>query len=163
MAVTKQKKVEILDTLEKGARSAQSMVFVGFRKLTVKDTEELRRKLRAERVSYYVAKKTLIRKALSQLGLEGTMPEIPGEVALVWGDDLITPAREVNEYAKTKKEQVLILGGVFDGKFMDAAEMTEIATIPSRHQLYGMFVNLINSPIQRFAIVLDQYAAKREA
>ncbi len=161
MAVTKQKKVEILDTLSTGAKSAKSMVFVGFRKLTVKDTEELRRKLRAEHVSYYVAKKTLIRKALTELGLEGTMPELPGEVALAWGEDLIAPAREINEYAKTKKEQVLILGGVFEGKFMDAAEMTEIATIPSRHQLLGMFVNLINSPIQRFAVVLDRYAEKR--
>jgi ribosomal protein L10 len=41
--------------------------------------------------------------------------------------------------------------------------MLEIATIPGMETLQGMFANVINSPLQRFAIVLDQVAQSKEA
>jgi hypothetical protein len=44
---------------------------------------------------------------------------------------------------------------------MSASEMLGIATIPPLQTLRGMFVNIINSPIQRFAVVLDQIAASK--
>ena len=47
---------------------------------------------------------------------------------------------------------------MFEVKYMNASEMMSIATIPPLQTLRGMFVNLINSPIQRFAVVLDQIA-----
>jgi ribosomal protein L10 len=46
---------------------------------------------------------------------------------------------------------------------MNAAEMTEIATIPSKHTLYAQFVNVINSPIQGLAVSLSKIAEKKEA
>ena len=51
-----------------------------------------------------------------------------------------------------------IIGGIFEGKFLGGPAMMEIAMIPSRETLYAQFVNLINSPIQRFAVVLDAIA-----
>jgi len=54
-----------------------------------------------------------------------------------------------------------ILGGIFEGKFIGSESMTEIAMIPSREILYAKFVNLINSPIQRLAVVLDQISNKK--
>jgi ribosomal protein L10 len=41
--------------------------------------------------------------------------------------------------------------------------MTAIAAIPSQKTLYAQFVNLINSPIQRFAVVLDAIAKTKTA
>ncbi len=55
-----------------------------------------------------------------------------------------------------------LIGGVFEGKFLDAKAMLSIATIPGREVLLAQFVNLINSPIQRLAIVLNRVAVKRE-
>jgi large subunit ribosomal protein L10 len=74
---------------------------------------------------------------------------------------MIAPAREVYNFQKTHKGLLNILGGIFEGKFVDGVKMQEIAMIPSREVLYAQFVNLINSPIQRFAVVLDQIAAKK--
>lgn len=163
MAITKEKKADILKRVDEAFGTNGSVVFVGAKKLTVAETSGLRRKLRGEGISYYVAKKTLIRRALDGKKFEGSAPELPGEVAIAWGEDLIAPAREVYDFAKTHKEQMTILGGVFEGKYMDAAEMTGIATIPSRHTLYAMFVNVINSPIQKLVVGLDQIAQKKEA
>jgi large subunit ribosomal protein L10 len=158
MAVTKQKKVEILDKVNTALDGAQSVVFVNFKGLPVDETQAMRSKLRESGVSYAVAKKTLIKRALADKGYEGEQPSFDGELALAWGDDLVAPAREVQEYVKSTKDKVAILGGVFEGRYMSAGEMTEIASIPGERELRGMFVNVINSPIQGFAVVLSRIA-----
>ena len=156
MALKKAKKKEILSDLHDLIKGSESMVFVGFDKLTVAQDTILRRNLRKEGIGYRVAKKTLLKKSLSEGGFAGELPEMVGEVALAYGKDLLAPAREVYNFQKTNKENIKILGGVFEGKFVDATKMMEIASIPGMQVLYGQFVNLINSPIQRFAVVLDQ-------
>ncbi len=127
------------------------------------DSTDLRKKLRDNGVGYKVAKKTLLKRALESEKIEGDMPSLDGEVAIAFAKDLIAPAREVYSFQKDHKENISILGGVFEGKFMNKEAMMSIATIPPIKVLYGQFVNLINSPIQRFAVVLDQIAAKRES
>lgn len=161
MAKTKLQKKEMLDALSEVAKTAGSAVFVSFDRLSVGDETELRKSLRDTGTSYQVVKKTLLNKAFSEAGLQGEMPGIEGTVALAWGTDLTAPAREVYEFTKTHKDQVAIKGGLFDGKIMSQVEMMEIATIPPTEQLRGMFVNIINSPIQRFAIALGQIAEKK--
>ncbi len=162
MALSKKQKKEVLEKVAGVADTAKSVVFVNFHGLTVANSTELRRQLRSSGVQYTVAKKTLTKKAFSEKGFEGTMPELPGELAIAYGDELIAPAREVLVFEKKFEGKLSILGGVFDGKFMSKAEMTEIAMIPSEHTLRGMFVNLINSPIQRFVIALDQISQTKK-
>lgn len=163
MARTKVQKKEILEKLEGIVKDAQSMVFVNFHGLNVGDTTQVRRKLKSEQVGFFVSKKTLTRKALESKKLEGTLPELTGEVGLAYGADLLAPAREIYEFQKKYKGNVSILGGVFEGKFMSKEEMMAIALIPSQKTLQAMFVNVINSPIQGFAVALDQIAKKKTA
>ncbi len=163
MALTKNEKKEVLAKVTDVANSAKSVVFVNFHGLTVKNSTEMRRQLRSQGVNYVVAKKTLAKKAFVEKGIEGSMPELLGELGLAYGEDLIAPAREVRTFEKKFDGKLSILGGVFEGRFMSKDEMTEIASIPGKQALYGMFVNLINSPIQRFVIVLDQIAQTKTA
>jgi len=158
MPITLDKKKGLVASLEKALKGANSVVFVKFDKLKVADVNSLRRSLQAQEVGYQVAKKTLLKRALTSRTITGDLPKIPGQVAIAYGADLLAPAREVFSFSKGHKENVEIIGGVFDGKYMDATAMMSIATIPPMQTLRGMFVNLINSPIQRFAVVLDQIA-----
>jgi large subunit ribosomal protein L10 len=158
MPITLDKKKELVASLDGALKGANSVVFVKFDKLKVADVNSLRRALQGQEVGYQVAKKTLLKRALSTHGITGDLPEIPGQVAIAYGTDLLSPAREVFEFQKKHKENISIVGGVFEGKYMNASEMMSIATIPPLQTLRGMFVNLINSPIQRFAVVLDQIA-----
>ena len=158
MAISRQKKEEVVDKLKSALKSAKSLVFVNFHGLSVGSAGEMRRALRNESVGYTVAKKTLTKRALDTEKFEGSQPELPGELALAWGEDLIAPAREVYAFQKKFPEAIKILGGVFDGRYMDKLEIEAIATIPSIPVLRGMFVNVINSPIQRFAIALNEIA-----
>ncbi|HMO79015.1 MAG TPA: 50S ribosomal protein L10 [Candidatus Paceibacterota bacterium] len=162
MAVTKQKKKEILDKL-KDITAKKSVVFISFHKVPVTETTLIRSKLRKEDVSYYVAKKTLIQKAFSESKIAGNLPELNGELALVYGDDLTAPAREIYEFQKKFKGGISILGGVFENKFLTKSEMEEIAMIPGHDILKGMFVNVINSPIQGLVLSLKALADKKSA
>jgi large subunit ribosomal protein L10 len=158
MAITKAQKTDILAKITESIKDAASVVFVRFNKITVADTTAMRNTLKGEGVGYFVAKKTLLKRALSEAGYTGTIPELPGEVAIAWSkDDATAPARGIHEHAK-KHEGIALLGGVFENAFMDAVQMKAIATIPSVPVLRGMFVNVINSPIQRFAIAMSEVA-----
>ncbi|HAE36337.1 TPA: 50S ribosomal protein L10 [Candidatus Nomurabacteria bacterium] len=158
MPITLEKKKELVAGLESALKSAKSVVFVKFDKLTVADNNTLRRSLQADGVGYVVAKKTLLKRALSTFGITGDAPEIPGQIAVAYSTDLLASARGIFGFQKGHKENVAIVGGVFEGKYMNASEMLGIATIPPMQTLRGMFVNVINSPIQGFASVLNQIA-----
>lgn len=158
MAITKAKKGEIVDKLTSAFKTAKSLVFVNFKGLTVGNTTAMRGNLRKEGVSYSVAKKTLTDRALESQKYEGEKPVLEGELAVAWGEDLVAPAREVYTFQKKFPENLSILGGVFEGRYMSKSEIEGIATIPATPVLRGMFVNIINSPIQRFAIALNEIA-----
>ncbi|MFT5280611.1 MAG: large subunit ribosomal protein L10 [Flavobacteriaceae bacterium] len=162
MAITKAKKKEIISGLEKGMADATSVVFVNFNGLTVGKATEIRRTLQEQGISYRVAKKTLIGRALDSKGYEGSMPEMPGNIALAWSnDDPTAPAREIFEFHKKNKKSMSIVGGVFENRYRTMEEMNDIAQIPDLQTLRGMFVNVINSPIQGLAVALGQIAQKR--
>ncbi len=163
MPLTLGKKKEIIKELEGALKNSQSIVFVNFKKLKVSDATLLRKSLRAEGIGYTVAKKTLIKRVLSEKKIDGTEPTLDGELAIAYGEDLLAPAREVYAFQKTHKDNIKILGGVFEGKYMDQEAMMSIATIPPLQTLRGMFLNLINSPIQRMAVVLDQIAQTKSS
>lgn len=158
MAINRAKKEEIVAKLKEALKSAKSLVFINFHKLSVANATSMRRALKKEKVSYMVAKKTLTSRVLNEAKFEGEQPPLEGELALAWGEDLVAPAREVYVFGQKFPESLTIMGGVFEGRFMNAAEMIDIARIPSLEVLRGKFVNIINSPIQRLAIALSEVA-----
>lgn len=159
MAITKQKKEAILSKLDGVKSGADSIVFVKFNGLAVGDTTAMREALKGQGVEYFVAKKTLMKRAFDG-AFEGDMPELEGEIAVAYSNDAILPAQQIKEFAGKHKEKISIAGGVFQGVYKNAAEMTEIASIPPLPVLRGMFVNVINSPIQGLVLGLNAIAEK---
>ena len=136
---------------------ADSIVFMHFNKLPVKESTLMRAALRNAGVNFFVAKKTLMKRAFGE-AFEGTMPELEGEIAVAYSTDAMAPAQNMKEFAAKYKDSLSIVGGVFQGVFKTKEEMTAIASIPSLQVLRGMFAQLINSPRQRFAVVLGEVA-----
>lgn len=163
MAITKNKKKEIVAKVTDALKDATSVAFVNFHKMPVSETTAMRKALRAQGVGYAVAKKTLLKRVLAEKKFSGELPELAGEVAVVYGtgEDITLPAREVYAFQKKSDGRVVIVGGVFDSAYKTQAEMTEIASIPAREILLAKLVNVINSPIQRLVIGLNQIAEKK--
>lgn len=161
MAISKDKKIGIVKKVEDIIKNGRSLVFVNFHGLTVAAVNELRRLLESKGMGYYVAKKTLIRRAFDGSPVSGELPALDGEVAIAWGDDALAPIKEVYDFHKKNAETIKIIGGVFDGAFAPAEQILALARIPAREVLYGQFVNVINSPIQGLVIALDAIAKQR--
>ena len=162
MAITKEKKQDILAKLDGVKSDSDSIVFVKFNGMTGNDITAMRAKLREEGVGYFVAKKTLMKRAFDGV-FSGEMPALEGEIALAYSEDAIAPAQNIQEFAGKYKDNISIVGGVFQGVYKDAIEMTEIASIPPLPVLRGMFVNVINSPIQGLVLGLNAIAEKKSA
>ena len=120
--------------------------------------------LKDEDVTYTVARKTFLNRAFEGAKIEGAVPELSGEIAVAYGkEDPTAPARIVHKFVKENDGTLSIVGGIYEGRFLDEVEMNEIATIPPMDTLRGMFANVINSPIQGFVVALNAIAEKKEA
>lgn len=166
MAKTKEQKSEIISKLESAFKNASSAVLVHFTKITVAEESAMRRSFRTDGISYTVAKKTLIRRALDKLGLEHKDVPLEGEVAIAYdssrvGDPTAAPRRMLGFIKQLGAEKLSILGGIFEDQFVGAEKMREIATIPPIQSLRGMFVNVISSPMRGLVVALNAIAEKK--
>jgi large subunit ribosomal protein L10 len=163
MPLSREKKQEVISELETIFKDSEGVVFVGFKGLKVNTANIMRREFKGKGVGYLVAKKTLISRALSTAKVEGAAPEFTSEVAVAYSKENLGSSREVWSFLKKNKNALTIQGGIFEGKFISAAEVTAYASIPDQKTLYSMFVNVINSPIKGLAVALDAIAGKKQA
>ena len=158
MAINKEKKKEIVEKLDKAFKGAQSVVFLGVKGIKVNDQNKLRKNLREQKVGYTIARKTLVGRALDQVKFAGARPDFASELAVAWSADNLATHRQIADFQKKNKDNVKIIGGVFEGAYVDALKVASLASIPTREVLYAQLVNLLNSPIQGFVMALSEIA-----
>ena len=161
MALPRAKKAELIASYTEALKGANSAVYVKFKGLSVADTSKLRSELFGENTHYTVVKKTLWKRATDAVGIKGEAPVTGEELAVVYGKDLLTPARIAYEFSKAHKDTFAILGGIFEGEFKSQKEMLSIATIPPREVLLSQLAFLLKSPMQRIAIAINAVAEKK--
>lgn len=155
MAKTKEQKEQAVQDLVERIKDAKSVVFANFQGLTVSESEELRGLCREEGVGYIATKKTLLKKALSDVGMDIDTKAFEGGVATVFGvKDEVAPAQIIAKFAK-EHDVVSMFGGVLEGEYMERAEVEELSKLPSRQELLGKFVGTINAPVSGFVNVLS--------
>src|SRR4051812_10615915 len=94
MATTRKKKESDLDQITSDLKEARGVVFTGYRGMTVKEIDKVRKDLRKENVRYQVVKVTLLKKALDKLGIKTDALKYSGPLALVVSKEEETaPAR----------------------------------------------------------------------
>lgn len=161
MAITRQKKEEVLKDLQSSLKKAQFIAFVNFHGLSVALSSDLRRKLRAVGATYDVVKKTLIKRGLSEHDFGGTLPEMEGETAIITSEaDPIAPSKVLLDFIK-KNKTLKATGGVFEKNYVGPETISMLGSIPPREVLLAQIVNIINSPIQGFVVALDKIAEKK--
>ncbi len=151
MATSRSKKEEQLAKLQEGLKSAKGVVFAGYSGLTVAQMSDLRRVLRADEVEFMVAKKTLVRKAASELGLKEIPAELlAGQIGVAFSAaDEVAPARLTHNFAK-KNEAMELRGGIMNGALLSEAEVKNLATLPSKEELLAKVVGCMIAPVRGF-------------
>jgi large subunit ribosomal protein L10 len=157
MAKNKAQKQDIINSLTEKMDRAKSVIFANFNQLGVKENEELRNKLKAENSEYYVSKKTLLDKVVKER-VEGiSSREYEGQLAAVFGyGDEVVPAKILDGFMKIKgnEKKMQFVGGILENKALSAAEVQELAKLPSKPELYARLVGSINAPVSGFVNAL---------
>jgi len=155
MAKSRQKKEASLKQFQDNLGSMKVAVFTSIDGITVKDITQLRKNLRMANVTFIGVKKTILKRALEAQALDATpIAAFRGNVGVAFGvEDEVQPASILHAFAKTNKN-LKFVAGILNGAWMTAAQVTNLAKLPSKPELIAKLVWIIKAPLTGFANVM---------
>ena len=154
MALTRQQKEQTVTDMHQIVGDAVSTVFVSFNGLTLKDINELRNQMYEAGVSMRVVPKRLLRLAMQNAKIDFDPAAHEGQVAVVWGNDAVAPAKVIHTFAQDN-ENIELLSGVLEGNIVNLAQVQTLAKLPSHEELLGQLVGVLSGPMRDMASVLS--------
>ena len=146
-------KEQLVDELKSKIGGAKALYYTDFTGLNVKSMTELRRRLRKQGVEYVVIKNTLALRAVNESGLVGE--RLKGPTGIVVAKDPIAAAKVITDFAKENDKRPAVKGGMFEGRAVDAAQVTKLANMPSREQMLAELGASLQAPIAGMAIAMN--------
>jgi large subunit ribosomal protein L10 len=126
----------------------------------VESLNKLRVEARAKGVYLHVVKNTLARRAVAGTPFEVAQGAMVGPLIYGFSEDAVAAAKVLADFARGN-DKLVVKGGAYAGKVLDANGVKALAAIPSREVLIAQVAGLLKSPIQRLAGVLAALAEKR--
>lgn len=151
----------VVEEIQSKIATSSSTVVVEYRGLSVAQLTTLRRKLRAENIDFKVYKNSMSQRAAEASGYSDLAATLTGPNAMAFSDDAVAPARVLAEFAK-KNKALVIKSGVVEGRVVDAAGLSTIATLPNRDGMISMLLGMFQSPVRNFAYAVQQIADQKE-
>lgn len=152
MPKTRQQKGAELEVIAQRL-NAKGVVFATHTGLKVLELEELRKNLRQESAELVVTKRKLLLRALADKGITVPTSQLTGAIAVISGDDEVTPAKVVATFRK-KHAQVTFVGGLLESAYVDSTQVTTMAQLPSKTELLAQAVGSIAAPLSGMVNVL---------
>jgi large subunit ribosomal protein L10 len=155
MGKTRAKKTEELDEVRQQLSKMKITILTYYSGLSVSEESKLRKTIREENAEYAVVKKTLLKIALKEKGIDSVaLDQVnkPFGVTFGYGDESST-AKLLLAFQK-QHAMVAFAGGVLDGAFLTATEITALAKLPTKQEMLGQLVRTIQAPVAGFVNVL---------
>ena len=162
MGLNLEQKQAVVAEVAKQVAGAQAIVMAENRGMAVADMTQLRAKARASGVYFRVVKNTLVRRAVADTPFASLADKMVGPLAYGICADPVAVAKVLSDFAKGN-EKLVVKGGAYAGKMLDANGVKALAAIPSREVLIAQIAGLLKSPIQRLAGVVAALAEKKGA
>lgn len=149
---TKLERNDLISQLKDEFSAASGLYFTGYEGVTVEKLTELRGDLRNVGGKYIVVKNTLARIALEQCGIEGFADHLKGPIGVALAyEDATGPAKVFKKFNKENKDLMAMRAAYLDGTVFTGADVAKLADLPSREDLYSMFLSCLQAPVQKFA------------
>jgi large subunit ribosomal protein L10 len=154
------RKEEIVKELGEILSRARIAILTDYRGLKVDEITDLRRRLGEVGAEYRVVKNSLTRLAAQQAGKEGLNQIMDGPTAIAYSyDDVTAPAKAVTEFIRATRSQLTVQGAIMDDKVLSVADVTELASLPSREVMLSRVMGAMQSPIAGLVGVLNAVPA----
>ena len=140
--------------------NAQTMVIAEYRGISVANMTELRANARKEGVYLRVLKNTLARRAVEGTSFAALADQMTGPLVYAVSEDPVAAAKVLHQYAK-KDDKIVVKAGVYNGDVLNAAQVGELASIPSREELLSKLLFVMQAPVSGFARALAALAEKK--
>jgi large subunit ribosomal protein L10 len=155
MALTRSEKTATVEQVAAALKGVDTAILFDYKGLNVPQVTELRRQVRAAKGQYRVVKNTLARRVLKGTQFEPLSEFFQGTTAIAFtGTDPVALAKTLTTFAKTAP-QLTIRAAVVQGRKIQAAEVTELAALPGKPELYAKLLYLLNAPMVRLVTVLN--------
>lgn len=140
---------------------AQTLVIAEYRGIEVSSMTKLRAKARENGVYLRVLKNTLVRRAVAGTQFEALADQMVGPLVYGVSADPVAAAKVLHQFAK-EDNKIVIKAGSYNGKVLNAAEVAELASIPSREELLSKLLFVMQAPVSGFARALAALAEKKQ-
>ena len=155
MAVSRAEKEQELQDLTAAFSAANTAILVDYKGLNVPQVTELRRQLRGAKASYKVVKNTLAKRALKGTAFEPLTEHFVGTTAVAYaGEDPVALAKVLTTFAKTTPA-LQIKAAVVQGRAIKPAEVTDLASLPGKPELYARLLGTLQAPMVQLVTVLN--------
>jgi large subunit ribosomal protein L10 len=155
MAGPRPEKVAVVEEVREHLGSSSAAILTEYRGLKVGDLATLRRQLRTAGADYKIFKNTLVRRATADSEHAALDEYLNGPTAIVFvRDDVGAVAKVLRDFGRVHP-QLIVKGGLFGTKLLDANGATALAELPSREVLLAQLAGAIAAPIRQFAGLLQ--------
>ena len=141
---------------------AQTLVIAEYRGIEVSSMTKLRAKARENGVYLRVLKNTLVRRAVAGTQFEALADQMVGPLVYGVSVDPVAAAKVLHQFAK-EDNKIVIKAGSYNGKVLNAAEVAELASIPSREELLSKLLFVMQAPVSGFARALAALAEQKQS
>ena len=153
---SKEQKQKDLKALTEELNDSKTALVLSFTNLTVDKDQEFRKNVREAGAKYQVVKNTIARLAVEGTSFEDAKEHFTGVSAIAWtSEEPVNLSKAVSDFIKDNAALFSFKTGVVEGKVVDFDQIKSIASLPSKEELIGKLLYLLNAPAQRLATVLN--------
>ena len=151
----KSDKKKDIDALHQDLEQSGNLFVTGYEKLRVDQDFELRKAVRGAGGKYRVIKNNLAEIAAQGTPSEAVLKNLRGMTSLAYtSNDPVALAKALTTYAKANPS-FTFKAGIVEGRAIDVGAIIELASMPSKEQIFSKLLYLINAPAQRLVTVMQ--------
>lgn len=160
MAITRQKKEELVESYLENLRNSHAVLLADYRGTTVQQLQKLRRQMRQHNTTVQVAKNTLLKRALRELNMPVPEDLLKGPTAVVYlPEDVATASKNFFDALKDL-DKFVVKGAILETQVLDAEGAKGLRDLPSRATVLAQLLGAIQAPFGELLRILEAPAGE---
>ena len=157
--MSKEKKQVYISEMSSQLDKAEAVIVAHYQGLTVKQLDELRKKMREHGIQFKITKNRITKLALEKTSRKDLSNLFTGPTAVAFGEDAIMSARILSKFAKDN-ENLKLIGGIMDNEVLDQAGVQNVASLPTLDEARANIVGILNASASKLISILLAHSEK---